>query len=254
MATHLTRSELQKWDVCEKTTNDSRSVWAPVIFPHFLAARCLWADCCAFLVCVCNRKETLSGRWRRFVVSWRTISAPTPSGEDRDCSRGSLRPGELVCGCLLRDMGCTHEVPCVAILASMSVCQQCVIICCPFGSHGKICSRLFVSSRSYTQLEFKSVLLSESCSFFKLCNFLHSGCYTEGGLICGGFLSRFAINQVLTVRHSCDFCSLCISAASSFSSHLHYAENAHFQRPQSKEGSYPDWILIYTQLGCTICK
>lgn len=33
---------------------------------------------------------------------------------------------------------CVTDAVCVSVFASISVCHQCVIICCPFGCHGKI--------------------------------------------------------------------------------------------------------------------
>lgn len=47
-------------------------------------------------LCMLGRRATLWERWRRFVVSWPTISAPTRSGGDRACSSGNLRPGECL--------------------------------------------------------------------------------------------------------------------------------------------------------------
>lgn len=93
------------------------------------------------IVCVClrvlDRRATLSERWRRFVVSWPTISAPTLSGGDRACSSVNLRPGEC-----LSVFVCDCGTVCASVFVNISVCHRCVIICCLFGCHGEIFSLL----------------------------------------------------------------------------------------------------------------
>jgi len=54
----------------------------------------LQLDWCDLSLSIFVRREMLWVPWRRFVVSWPTTWAHTPSGDGRGCWRGSHSPGE----------------------------------------------------------------------------------------------------------------------------------------------------------------